>query len=102
MRLGIHRDLQMPDWFLKYVLWTVAFFVHTRTAYGIRPQTNALIKLAHYRAEPSLDMLRGAPGLEHRFARRGKNSRDPQGRGLNLAARLIDRVHRSCPRFPEF
>ena len=54
------------------------------------------------RAEPSLDVVGGAPGLEHRLSRRGKDPRDAQGGRLKLAARIIDRVHRSCPRSPEF
>ena len=54
------------------------------------------------RAEPSFDVVRRAPGLEHSFARRREDARNAQRGRLNLAARLIDRVHRSFLRFPEF
>ncbi len=54
------------------------------------------------RAEPSFDMVSRAPGFEHCFARRREDSRNAQRRRLNLAARIIDRVHRSFLRFPEF
>src|SRR6185437_5054789 len=45
-------------------------------------------------AEPSLDRVGGAPGLEHGFARRGEGARNADRGGLEPSPYLIDLVHR--------